>query len=264
MCFSFSAVIAMDIDPIKIELAKHNAAIYGVLDRIEFRVGDFLASTDVPDFKADVVFMSPPWGGPQYTKLKHFDVQSDMPLSGCDLMRRSLEFADTVVMFLPRNSRPEQLAQMAAMCGDKAKRELRISYDMCPLTKRMPGLTAFMGDVSKLQLDGVRDAATAVKSAEMATTTTTTSSRMICRRMTMAGTAAMAEARRRVLELTTAESISAKYVPPHLRMSTTATAAMAAAPAVRMQRRYTMNAADKISRPRFTPIYRSKGVPACL
>lgn len=52
-------VIAIDIDEKKIEMAKHNANIYGVAERIEFIVGDYfeLAST----LKADVVFLSPPW-----------------------------------------------------------------------------------------------------------------------------------------------------------------------------------------------------------
>ena len=35
-------VIAIDIDPLRLEMAKHNAEIYGVADRIEFVVGDFL------------------------------------------------------------------------------------------------------------------------------------------------------------------------------------------------------------------------------
>lgn len=34
-------VIAIDIDPVKIACAKHNAKIYGVLDKIEFITGDF-------------------------------------------------------------------------------------------------------------------------------------------------------------------------------------------------------------------------------
>lgn len=33
-------MIAIDIDPIKIEYARHNAAIYGVDDRIDFIKGD--------------------------------------------------------------------------------------------------------------------------------------------------------------------------------------------------------------------------------
>jgi RNA cap guanine-N2 methyltransferase len=37
----FDKVIAIDIDPVKISCAKHNAKIYGVLDKIEFITGDF-------------------------------------------------------------------------------------------------------------------------------------------------------------------------------------------------------------------------------
>ena len=39
--FTCQRVIAIDIDPDKIEQARHNAAVYGVQDRIEFIVGDF-------------------------------------------------------------------------------------------------------------------------------------------------------------------------------------------------------------------------------
>lgn len=49
-------------------MAKHNATIYGVADRIEFIVGDFLTLAD--SLKADVIFLSPPWGGPQYLKVR--------------------------------------------------------------------------------------------------------------------------------------------------------------------------------------------------
>lgn len=51
-------VIAIDIDPVKIELARHNASVYGVADRIEFIVGDFFQVA--PSLKADVIFLSPP------------------------------------------------------------------------------------------------------------------------------------------------------------------------------------------------------------
>ena len=39
--FTCNHVIAIDIDPNKIKLARHNAAVYGVADRIEFIVGDY-------------------------------------------------------------------------------------------------------------------------------------------------------------------------------------------------------------------------------
>ncbi|KAJ1954718.1 RNA trimethylguanosine synthase activity protein, partial [Dispira parvispora] len=59
-------VIAIDIDPQRLECAKHNAEVYGVADKIEFILGDFfdLASR----LSADVVFLSPPWGGPEYNQ----------------------------------------------------------------------------------------------------------------------------------------------------------------------------------------------------
>ena len=72
-------VIAIDIDPIKIEAAKNNAKIYGVKDKIEFIVGDFFQVA--PSIKADVVFLSPPWGGPKYKNVESFDIQS-MNLDG--------------------------------------------------------------------------------------------------------------------------------------------------------------------------------------
>lgn len=40
---SSNAVIAIDIDPVKISCAKHNAKIYGVIDKIEFINGDFFS-----------------------------------------------------------------------------------------------------------------------------------------------------------------------------------------------------------------------------
>lgn len=44
--FRSKHVIAIDIDPKKIEYAQHNAAIYGVDDRIDFLKGDsFLLTT---------------------------------------------------------------------------------------------------------------------------------------------------------------------------------------------------------------------------
>lgn len=58
-------VIAIDIDPCKIQFARNNAEIYGVADKIEFIVGDFFTISSM--LKADVICMSPPWGGPEYS-----------------------------------------------------------------------------------------------------------------------------------------------------------------------------------------------------
>ncbi|KAL1246374.1 Trimethylguanosine synthase [Trichinella spiralis] len=82
-------VTAVDIDPEKIKLAKHNAAIYGVQDSIEFLCADFMKI--YKNLSADFVFLSPPWGGPEY--LNH-DVYDDC-------------------LLLPRNSSILQIIHLA-------------------------------------------------------------------------------------------------------------------------------------------------------
>lgn len=54
-------------------MAKHNANVYGVTDKIEFIIGDFLSLAS--SIKADTVFLSPPWGGPQYMKVSKRHLQ---------------------------------------------------------------------------------------------------------------------------------------------------------------------------------------------
>lgn len=52
-------VIAVDLDPARLAMARHNAALYGVADRIEFACGDVLALA--PTLAADACFLDPPW-----------------------------------------------------------------------------------------------------------------------------------------------------------------------------------------------------------
>ncbi|KAL8250692.1 hypothetical protein R6Q59_034385 [Mikania micrantha] len=105
-------IIAIDIDPKKIEYAQHNAAIYGVNDLIEFIIGDcFILAQKL---KADVVFLSPPWGGPEYAKARSFDINTMLkPHDGQFLFNVAKEVAPRIVMFLPRNVDMDQLAELS-------------------------------------------------------------------------------------------------------------------------------------------------------
>lgn len=95
-------MIAVDLDPKKLDLAKHNAGIYGVADKIDFVKGDFFdlahnlkvsffnSSHFSVGFKrfffdlahnlyivqAGTVFLSPPWGGPDYLKASTYDMKT--------------------------------------------------------------------------------------------------------------------------------------------------------------------------------------------
>jgi trimethylguanosine synthase len=65
-------VIAIDNDPTRLRLARHNALQLGVADRIEFILGDYTdfatawekgqERRKIKDDGIDVVFLSPPWG----------------------------------------------------------------------------------------------------------------------------------------------------------------------------------------------------------
>ena len=99
-------MIAIDIDPVKIEYAKRNAKIYGVEDRIEFVVGDFFKVADT--LTADAVFLSPPWGGPQYTEHQSFDLEK-MEVNGFRIFEAAKTISGNVAYFLPRNACVEQV-----------------------------------------------------------------------------------------------------------------------------------------------------------
>ncbi|POI29484.1 hypothetical protein CIB84_006766 [Bambusicola thoracicus] len=123
-------VIAVDIDPEKLSLARSNAEVYGVANQIEFVCGDFMVLA--ADLKADVVFLSPPWGGPDYATAEIFDIQTMICPDGYpfkvlnlsytskdkdiyayvkgDIMQNGLEnrlskkITNNIVYFLPRNA----------------------------------------------------------------------------------------------------------------------------------------------------------------
>ncbi|XP_026464687.1 trimethylguanosine synthase-like [Ctenocephalides felis] len=132
-------VIAIDIDPEKIRIAQHNAAVYGVADRIEFIVGDFLLLSD--SLVADVVFLSPPWGGPQYLKDDYYDVEKSLlPVSGSRLLAVTRNITENIALFLPRNTDANQLVLMA---GPGSSVEIEQNF----LDKKLIAVTAYYGEL---------------------------------------------------------------------------------------------------------------------
>ncbi|CAG8536815.1 675_t:CDS:1 [Diversispora eburnea] len=101
-------VIAIDIDETKIICAKNNAQIYGVEDRIEFILGDYFKL--IPKLKADVVFLSPPWGGPSYREQKVFNLKTMMSIDGEKLYHETTKITNNISYYIPRNTNPQQLA----------------------------------------------------------------------------------------------------------------------------------------------------------
>nr|GMD96331.1 trimethylguanosine synthase isoform X1 [Ipomoea batatas] len=131
-------VIAIDIDPKKIDYAQHNAAIYGVSDQIDFIRGD--SFTLAPMLKVDVVFMSPPWGGPDYAKVKTFDIKTMLkPHDGHFLFNIATRIAPKVVMFLPKTVDINQLAELALSANPPWSLEVEKNF----LNGKLKAITAY-------------------------------------------------------------------------------------------------------------------------
>ncbi|KAJ6840033.1 uncharacterized protein M6B38_312345 [Iris pallida] len=131
-------VIAIDIDPQKVEYARHNAAIYGVNDRIDFLIGDFFKIA--ARLKADTIFLSPPWGGPDYNKVETYDMRSMLkPCDGHVLFNAARIIASKVVMFLPRNVNLNQLAELSLSVSPPWALEVEKNY----LNGKLKAITAY-------------------------------------------------------------------------------------------------------------------------
>uniref|UniRef100_H3AHM5 Trimethylguanosine synthase n=1 Tax=Latimeria chalumnae TaxID=7897 RepID=H3AHM5_LATCH len=131
-------VIAVDIDPVKIELAQNNAEVYGVADQIEFICGDFMVLAS--DLKADVVFLSPPWGGPDYVNAEIFDIRTMMCLDGYPFKKLSQKITNNIVYFLPRNA---DIDQVASLAGPGGQAEIEQNF----LNNKLKTITVYFGDL---------------------------------------------------------------------------------------------------------------------
>ena len=103
-------VTAVDHDASRLEMAKHNARIYGVYGRITFVQADIL--TYLPTAQADTVFIDPDWGGPMY-RCRDAIRLSELRPDGRTLIEEGLCAAPTMVLCLPANSDRDELRAMS-------------------------------------------------------------------------------------------------------------------------------------------------------
>ncbi|XP_060534560.1 uncharacterized protein LOC132706978 isoform X2 [Cylas formicarius] len=134
-------VVAIDIDPKKIELARNNARVYNVEHKIDFIVGDFFHLAD--NLKADVVFLSPPWGGPSYLNQSVYDLEEMLqPVAFTKLYETALRITSNVAAFLPRNSNTFKLAEVTGSGG-----KVEIEQDF--INNKLIAITAYYNDLIK-------------------------------------------------------------------------------------------------------------------
>ncbi|KAJ3542984.1 hypothetical protein NMY22_g3306 [Coprinellus aureogranulatus] len=154
-------VIALDISPTRLALARHNAEIYGVADRIEFVQADYLSFIETEQLKSkprkiDVIFLSPPWGGPSYLdgpavpdqalegeQHPPYHLSSIQPIHGAELFKRSRVVTPNIAYFLPRNT---VLSEIAELAGDE-----RVEVEEEWMGSKLKALTCYYGGLAEGQ-----------------------------------------------------------------------------------------------------------------
>ncbi|KAL8205827.1 hypothetical protein R6Q57_009378 [Mikania cordata] len=132
-------VVAIDIDPKKVEMALNNTKIYGVDNYIDFIVGDFLQLA--PSLKGNVAFLSPPWGGPSYKMAENFTLNLLKPVDGHTLFQAAQTITPNIMMFLPRNVDVCQVEELSWLSSPPLNVEIEENY----VRGNLKGMTAYFG-----------------------------------------------------------------------------------------------------------------------
>ena len=171
-------VIAIDNDETRLQLARHNATIYGVADRIEFVLGDFIqfARTLIGRSEArqggrvvDVIFLSPPWGGLSYLHGTSLDPPSDAsqhpefrlsdvtPIHGSELFKLAEKITPNIAYYLPRNTNLQEISDLVTnseMGGPKGKKKARMAeVEEEWMGDKLKALTCYFGGLVQGQED---------------------------------------------------------------------------------------------------------------
>ncbi|XP_046919746.2 trimethylguanosine synthase 1 [Dermatophagoides farinae] len=158
-------VYAIDIDPEKIAMAKHNARIYECDDKIEFICGDFFELTKHNRFRdlIDACFYSPPWGGPNYIDLKKFSLNHMIP-NGFDICRHTSKYlTPNIIVLLPRNFDETELQKVSDLVynidSNKPAQQARmVELERNMIFNKVKTITAYFGDT----IDGFNEVPTKV------------------------------------------------------------------------------------------------------
>jgi trimethylguanosine synthase len=178
----YLAVIAIDTSETRLRLARHNAIIYGVQDRIEFILGDYVsfvrAYVSLPEHSRtaiDVVFLSPPWGGVDYTSspqkqplkkegddgdttpdVPSYNLDRIKPLPGADLFHLTRRITPHIAYYLPRHVNLQQISELlpetaeATCAGDSSKQhrlkgEKQIEVQEAWMGNKLKAVTCYFG-----------------------------------------------------------------------------------------------------------------------
>ena len=107
----FNKVIANDLFIEKINMTKNNTKIYDCPNNIEYHVEDFL-KLNLKGEKIDYVFLSPPWGGPEYKNDGVYSLKKWITPDIDKIIQKSFKMSKNIILYLPRNTDLKELANI--------------------------------------------------------------------------------------------------------------------------------------------------------
>jgi trimethylguanosine synthase len=142
-------VIGCDINLERLEMAKHNAKIYGVQHQCEFILGDFMdVMRSLRYRKIDAVFLSPPWGGVGYKDIEKYSLNLMSP-NGYDVVQACRKYiTDNIAFLMPRNIDIEEVRMNLL---DNDHQEFEREENM--VGKKIKTITLYFGDLVDQEIE---------------------------------------------------------------------------------------------------------------
>ena len=109
----------------------------------EFIVGDFFQVIPLI-YTADVIFLSPPWGGPEYLGSEVYDLQSMIPMDGIKIFDEALKITENIAYYVPKNTNVDQLISLAGPGGN-------VEIEQNILNTKVKTVTAYFGELIKYE-----------------------------------------------------------------------------------------------------------------
>lgn len=136
-------VIGCDISQDKIDMARNNAKIYGVAHQCDFILGDFMeVMKTLRPKKVDAVFLSPPWGGINYTAIEKYSLNHMTP-NGYDIIHACRQYlTDNIAFMMPRNVDLREIRTKLL-----TKTHPLIEYEHNMVGKKIKTITVYFGDL---------------------------------------------------------------------------------------------------------------------
>lgn len=121
----FDQVIGLDNNDVHLKCTLNNATVYYdpafVTNHLKLIQCDWGAEDDnmtktleyLKGERIDLVFGSPPWGGPSYSKHSLYDMDQLEPMPLKELLLSLLPISQRIMLFLPRNSDIDQIERIS-------------------------------------------------------------------------------------------------------------------------------------------------------